>query len=235
VMTATYRQSNGCTPELRTRDPLNLWLARGPHNRLTAEMLRDGVLYASGLLVDKRGGPPVKPYQPSGLWKEKGTQTYQRDVGEGSHRRSLYTYWKRTSPPPAMLTLDAAKRDVCLVKRQSTATPLQSLVLLNDPQFVEPSRALAQKAIEQGGQTVGEQVCTIFRTLTSRSPTDEEVQLLTVTYQEQREVFRENSESTKNFLAIGDHQPNENLDPAELAAMTVVAAMVLNYDESVSK
>ena len=108
-------------------------------------MIRDGALAASGLLVDTIGGPPVKPYQPAGLWEEKSGLTYQRDVGPGSHRRSLYTFWKRTSPPPAMLTFDATTREVCAVKRQTTATPLQALVLLNDPQFVEAARALAQR------------------------------------------------------------------------------------------
>ncbi len=141
VMSSTYRQDSACSEPLRSKDPDNVLLGRGPRYRLPAEMLRDNALLASGLLVDKVGGPAVKPYQPDGLWKEKSGKTYTRDKGEGSHRRSLYTYWKRTSPPPAMMTLDAAKRDVCQVKRQTTATPLQALVLLNDPQYVEASRS----------------------------------------------------------------------------------------------
>lgn len=128
------------------KDPDNLLLARGPRFRLPAEMIRDGALASAGILVGQFGGPPVKPYQPPGLWEEKSGLTYERDIGAGSHRRSLYSFWKRTSPPPAMLTFDATTREVCAVKRQTTATPLQALVLLNDPQFVEAARALAQCA-----------------------------------------------------------------------------------------
>ena len=119
-------------------------------------MIRDNALAASGLLVGKLGGPPVKPYQPAGLWEEKANIAYIRDQGEGSHRRSLYTFWKRTSPPPAMLTFDATSREVCAVKRLPTATPLQALVLLNDPQYVEAARALAQRAVHEGGSTLAD-------------------------------------------------------------------------------
>ncbi len=235
VLSATYRQRADCKPEQRARDPENRLLSRGPHGRLTAEMLRDGALLASGLLVEKQGGPPVKPYQPPGLWKEKGTATYQRDPDEGSHRRSLYTYWKRTSPPPAMLTLDAAKRDVCLVRRQSTSTPLQALVLLNDPQYTEAARGLAARALTKSEQTLATQVATIFRALTSRQPTGEEQQLLAATFHEQRQLFQDQPKSVEPFLAIGDHRPDNKIDPTDLAALTVVAAMVLNYEEAATK
>ena len=147
VMSATYRQSSECAAELREKDPHNTLLARGPSYRLPAEMIRDNALKASGLLVEKLGGPPVKPYEPPGLWKEKGPKVFKRDPGEGSRRRSLYTFWKRTSPQPAMVTLDAALRANCVVRRQATSTPLQALVLLNDPQYVEASRALATKTM----------------------------------------------------------------------------------------
>ena len=153
VTSATYRQGSDAPADLVARDPENVLLARGPRLRLSAEMLRDGALAASGLLVDTIGGPPVKPYQPAGLWEEKSGTAYQRDVGPGSHRRSLYTFWKRTSPPPAMLTFDATTREVCAVKRQTTATPLQALVLLNDPQYVEAARdwpgGLCMKAVRR--------------------------------------------------------------------------------------
>ena len=198
-------------------------------------MLRDGALLASGLLVDKQGGPPVKPYQPEGLWKEKGSETYQRDEGEGSHRRSLYTFWKRTSPPPAMLTLDAAKRDVCAVQRQATATPLQSLVLLNDPQYVEAARALAERAITKEVVSINNQLLYLFKTLTSRAPNEQEMQLLETAYREQREFFEADPSSTELFLGVGDHTPIEGLDPAELAAMTTVAKAVMSFEESVTK
>ena len=147
VTSATYCQTSEVTPELLARDPGNDWLARGPRFRLPAEMLRDNALCAAGLLVETIGGPPVKPYQPEGLWEEKSGLAYDRDRGAGSHRRSLYTFWKRTSPPPAMLTFDATTREFCAVKRQTTSTPLQALVLLNDPQFVEAARGLAQRLL----------------------------------------------------------------------------------------
>ena len=137
VTSATYRQASEGTPELLAHDPDNVLLGRGARLRLPAEMIRDNALAASGLLAGSLGGPPVKPYQPAGLWEEKANIAYTRDQGEGSHRRSLYTFWKRTSPPPAMLTFDATSREVCAVKRLPTATPLQALVLLNDPQYVE--------------------------------------------------------------------------------------------------
>ncbi len=235
VMSATYRQSSQCAPEVRERDPANVLLARGPHEQLPAEMLRDEALFSSGQLVEKQGGPPVKPYQPAGLWKEKGTQTYERDKGEGSHRRSLYTYWKRTSPPPGMLTLNAAKRDVCLVKRQATATPLQSLVLLNDPQYVEAARALAQKVLEQVEGSADEKMILLFRTLTSRAPNGAELQLLNTAYEEQRQMFEQQPERAAELLAIGDLPLNENLATTEVAALTVVAEMVMNFEESVTK
>jgi hypothetical protein len=235
VLSATYRQQADCAPEQRARDPENRLLARGPHGRLAAEMLRDGALAVSGLLVERQGGPPVKPYQPPGLWQEKGTATYQRDQGEGSHRRSLYTYWKRTSPPPAMLTLDAAKRDVCVVRRQATTTPLQALVLLNDPQYVETARGLAQRALTEGGTSLATRVHYLFRTLTSRRPTSAEQQLLEAAFDEQRQAFQSQPVNIGPFLAIGDQQPDKALDPADLAALTVVAEMMMNYAEAVTK
>ena len=235
VLSATYRQQADCAPELRARDPENRLLAHGPHGRLPAEMLRDGALASSGLLVERLGGPPVKPYQPPGLWKEKGTATYQRDQGEGSHRRSLYTYWKRTSPPPAMLTLDAAKRDVCLVQRQATTTPLQALVLLNDPQYIEAARGLAERTLAASGSTLAVKTDYLFRTLTSRRPTNAEQQLLKAAFKEQQQLFQTRPEDVDPFLAIGDQRPDDKIDPTELAALTVVAEMVLNYEEAVTK
>ncbi|MCA9231415.1 MAG: DUF1553 domain-containing protein [Planctomycetales bacterium] len=235
VMSATYRQSGECSPSLRAQDPGNTLLARGPSQRLSAEMIRDSVLFTSELLVEKRGGPPVKPYQPEGLWEEKGSATYQRDEGEGSHRRSLYTYWKRTSPPPSMLTLDAAKRDVCAVQRQSTATPLQSLVLLNDPQYVEAARALAQLVLAYAPESIETQLHYVFRKLTSRVPEEREFHLLQAAYDQQREYYENHSADAEQLLAIGDHPHGENIDPAQLAAMTMVVEIVTSFAESVTK
>jgi hypothetical protein len=234
VTSATYRQESDCAPEPYARDPENVLLAHGPRYRLAAEMLRDQALFAGGLLVPRVGGPPVKPYQPAGLWEEKSGAKYDRDVGEGSHRRSLYTFWKRTSPPPAMVTLDAAKREVCVVKRATTATPLQALVLLNDPQYVEAARALAERAMTEGGR-LEDRLTFTFRTLTSRHPASAELAVLQQLFAEQREDFAARPEAVQQFLAVGDHQRNETLDATDLAALAVVAAAVMNLDETVMK
>ncbi len=235
VLSATYRQDSVCSAELLARDPDNVLLARGPRYRLPAEMIRDNALFASGLLVSRVGGPPVKPYQPAGLWEEKSGAKYDRDVGEGSHRRSLYTFWKRTSPPPAMVTLDAAKREVCVVKRATTSTPLQALVLLNDPQYVEAARGLAQRALVECGPQVADRLAWTFRMLTSRPPADAELRVLQQLWDEQRQEFAARPEAALQFLAVGDHRRDEKLDAADLAALTVVAEAIMNFDETVTK
>src|SRR5262249_41057455 len=159
------------------RDPDNLLLARGPSRRLSAEMLRDAALFTSGLLVEKLGGPPVKPYQPPGLWRGQNAflPEYVPDKGEGLYRRSLYTFWRRTAPPPNMTTFDAPPREVCIVRRQSTTTPLQPLVLMNDPQFVEAARALGELILRDGGNTAEERLAFAFRLAASRRPTNREL------------------------------------------------------------
>ena len=235
VMSKTYRQNSECDAALRERDPLNQLLARGPEGRLTAEMMRDNALYASGLLVEKMGGPPVKPYEPPGLWEEKGNATYVRDVGEGSHRRSLYTIWKRTSPPPSMITFDAANREVCIVNRQTTTTPLQALVLLNDPQYVEASRAAAERFLSQNMSDIGDCLTLMFRTFTSRTPTPVEQETLDNLYEEQLAYFQGNETLANEFLSIGDHESDTRLDTSQLAAMTVVAEAVMNFFDSTIK
>lgn len=235
VMSATYRQTSDCSAELRASDPLNMLFARGPQQRLSAEMIRDTALATSGLLVDKIGGPPVKPYQPPGLWKEKGSATFERDEGDGSHRRSLYTFWKRTSPQPAMMTFDASDREVCVVQRQVTATPLQSLVLLNDPQYVEAARALAERVMEGDVIQLSDRLEYAFRIVTSRIPTAAELKVLEQLYREQIQYFEEDRKRTEEFLSIGDHQPSDHLNATELAAMTVVAETLLNLNETITK
>jgi len=177
----------------------------------------------------------VKPYQPAGLWEEKANITYRRDEGEGSHRRSLYTFWKRTSPPPAMLTFDATSREVCAVKRLPTATPLQALVLLNDPQYVEAARALAQRAVHEGGNTLADRTTFIVRSLTGRRPGERELSALTDLYREQYDEFRGGRSDASKLLAVGDAPRDPAIDPAEHAALTVLAQAVLNYDETVMK
>jgi hypothetical protein len=235
VTSATYRQSSDAPPELLAHDPDNLLLARGPRFRLSAEMIRDAALAVGGLLVDTIGGPTVRPYQPPGLWEAKVGATYQRDVGPGSHRRSLYTFWKRTIPPPAMLTFDATTREVCAVKRQATATPLQALVLLNDPQFVEAARGLARRAFHESGPSLPDRVTFVFRSTTGRHPNSRERATLEALYRDQYDEFRTGRSDPNQLLTVGDAPRDPALDPSEAAAMTVLAQALLNYDETVTK
>jgi hypothetical protein len=201
-MSVTYRQASQASPELLARDPDNKLLARGPKTRLTAEMLRDSALASAGLLVRKVGGPSVKPYQPEGLWEEKSSGwKYEPDKGEGLYRRSMYTYWKRTSPHPMMTTFDAAERNSCVVRRQTTTTPLQALVLLNDPQFVDAADKIAYHAADAGGFNVEQRIVYIFRLLTSRRPTERELQLLNQLFEEQRELLHSGDSATRTLAS----------------------------------
>jgi hypothetical protein len=236
VTSATYRQHSAITPEILERDPENLLLARGPRYRLSAEMIRDNALATSGLLVDKTGGPSVYPYQPEGLWDEITNKVwrykYDQSEGEGLYRRSLYTIWKRTSPPPAMLIFDAADRGSCTVKRQTTSTPLQALVLLNDPQYLEAARVLAGRMIKEGGDTPEKQLVYGFRVLTGREPGKEELSLITHLYQEELENYTEYPAKARAYLSIGEHTTQLQVAPAQLAALAVTAHAVMNTDEA---
>src|SRR5690606_30157709 len=173
VMSATYRQSSAASADLRRRDPDNRWLARGPRFRMPAEMIRDQALFVSGLLVESLGGPSVKPYQPDGLWEAVGytdsnTANFAQDDGAKLYRRSMYTFWKRTSPPPSMSTFDAPSRETCTVRRPRTNTPLQALVLMNDKQFVETSRHFAERILTEAPDSDQERLEWAFRVVTSR-------------------------------------------------------------------
>jgi hypothetical protein len=235
VLSSTYRQRSAAPPALRERDPDNVLLARGPSRRLSAEMLRDAALAASGLLVEKLGGPPVKPYQPPGMWHGMNAflPEYVRDKGEGLYRRSLYTFWRRTSPPPDMLAFDAPTREVCVVRRQPTSTPLQPLVLLNDPQFVEAARALGERMLREG-DTLEEKLAYGFRCAATRRPAGRELRLLTELYREQLALFRKDPAGARKFLKTGDHPAAKGLDPAELAAAAATAGAILNLDAYVT-
>ncbi|NNE00548.1 MAG: DUF1553 domain-containing protein, partial [Pirellulaceae bacterium] len=231
MMSSTYRQSsNHPNAQLAKLDPENQWLARFPSYRLSAEMLRDSSLAISGRLVSKLGGPPVKPYEVEASFKPT-----TRDKGDGLYRRSLYTYWKRTGPAPVMMALDAAKRDVCRVQRERTASPLQAFVLLNGPQFVEASRGLAEQLVVQHGQNSEQIVADAFRRLTSRRASKKELAVLNQLYDNQLQYFRDHNDDAQAFLKVGDAIANDKCDPAELAATTVVVSTLLNYDESVMK
>ncbi|MEM6801351.1 MAG: DUF1553 domain-containing protein [Bacteroidota bacterium] len=237
VLSATYQQSSDISEEKRLRDKDNLFLARGPIKRLSSEMIRDNALAISGLLDNEVGGPWVKPYQPAGVWKELANQIgenkYRASKGNGLYRRSLYSYWKRTIPPPSMLTFDAAERSVCVVKRQSTSTPLQSLVLLNDPQYVEASRLLAARMLKE--EDLQAQLQQGFRLATSRDPLAKEIEVLVSLFESEKERFLAEKEAARSFLEVGQYQVLEDFDTAEFAAMSIVANMLLNLDEAKMK
>jgi hypothetical protein len=229
------------TQEMVERDPENRLLSRGPRLRLSAEAIRDNALAVSGLLNDKIGGPSVFPYQPEGLWEEMApglgydTETYHPSSGQDLYRRSLYTVWKRNVPPPSVATFDAPDRTKCSVRRNVTNTPLQALVLLNDPTYVEASRMLAQRVILEAGPDPQKRIDLAFRLATERNPQLKERQVLSQIAQAELVHYREDSESAVKVLAVGDLKGNSNIDPAELAAWTTVARVVLNLDETVTK
>ncbi|PHN02378.1 DUF1553 domain-containing protein [Flavilitoribacter nigricans] len=239
VTSATYRQSSEVDPEIRQRDPANELLTRGPAFRLSAEMIRDNALLASGLLVAEIGGPSVKTYQPDDLWSKTHFSRllvdYKADRGKDLYRRSLYTFIRRTAPPPTMTVLDAPDRAFCVVRRQKTSTPLQSLLLLNEPQMIEAARMLAERMLRQGGSALDEQLDFGFRLLTSRHLLPEEQQLMLDLYEEELQRFRADPAAAEALLQVGDHPRNIALVPAEVAAGTVVANIMMNYDEVYTK
>ena len=240
VTSAAYRQSSRATPELLERDSANELLARGPRFRLDAEVIRDSALSAAGLLVEKVGGRSVKPYQPEGLWEAVGfqgsnTSTYTRDDGNALYRRGLYTFWKRTSPPPSLTTFDAPSRENCTVRRARTNTPLQALVLMNDTQYVEAARQLAQRMMTEAGATAEERIAYGFRICTARFPTPEESSVLVATFGAHLADYQADKESAGKLLAIGESKRNEALEVSEHAAWTMVANLLLNLDETVTK
>jgi hypothetical protein len=220
ALSATYRQSSHASAALLARDPQNLLLARGPARRLTAEMLRDQALAAGGLLVDKIGGPSVNPYQPPGLWEEiaMGKPKYVVGEGEDLYRRSLYTFWKRTVPPPSMMLFDAAERNVCTVRRQSTSTPLQALALLNDMQVVEAARLIGQRMLKEGGASPDAWIAWGFRLVTGRRPDARERDILRALYDEQLALFQADTAAANQFNAFGATPTDATLPSAMRAA-----------------
>jgi hypothetical protein len=236
AMSATYRQSSRATPELLAQDPANHLLARGPARRLTAEMLRDQALALSGLITEKLGGPSVRPYQPDGLWDvAMGKPGYGQSHGPDLYRRSLYTFWKRTVPPPAMVAFDAADRSYCTARRQSTSTPLQALAMLNDPQIVESARFISQRALKESGPTPSERVKWMFRLVTGENPTEKESAVLIQLLNEQRQLFDADSKAGDSLLAAGEAKSDASLNKNDLAAGTVLALALLNHDGAVMR
>lgn len=240
VMSTTYQQASSANESQLAFDPENQWLGRGTQQRLTAEMLRDQVLTIGGLISEEIGGPSVKPYQPEGLWTQVSSggrykRKYMTTHGKDRYRRSLYTYWKRILPPPAMVIFDAASRNQCTVKRQSTNTPLQALVLLNDPQFVEASQALAYQMMTEGGKNLKQRIDYAFRWATSRKPDLGELIILESLFNDELKEFQKYPDKADDFLNIGGFNSKENLNSQELAAYGVVANTIMNLSESLQK
>ena len=245
VTSNTYMQSSVVSPQLAAADPENRLLARGPRFRLQAEFIRDQALAVSGLLDPRIGGPSVSPYQPAGLWEELmsredgdrfSAQKYVQSHGPDLYRRTMYTFWKRTVPPAQLATFDAPDRETCTVKRARTNTPLQALVLMNDPTYVEASRKLAERLMrDAGGPTPEDRIALAFRLPLARKPTPEEVAVLKKVYDEQLAHYRANGDAAAKLLSVGESPRDERFDPAELAAWTTVASVILNLDEAVTK
>jgi len=247
LLSRAYRQSTVISPELREHDPDNRLLARGPRFRLDAEVIRDQALAASGLMIDRVGGPSVKPYQPDGIWKAVGytdsnTQTFFQDYGRDEHRRSLYTFWKRTAAPPNMTIFDAPNRESCTVRRERTNTPLQALVLMNDPQYVRAARHLALRALNEKA-AVDERLDFISLVVRGRPMDEVEKGIVKGSLTQFRNAWEsgdgEQAQGARELLVdrsnprfspeIGEHEP------VELASWTMVASQMLNLDETVTK
>ena len=235
VTSSTYRQSSKTTPELLQRDPENRLLARGPRFRLPPEVLRDQALAVAGLLGEKVGGPSVKPYQPAGLWKEINGQDYPQGHGEDLYRRSLYTFWKRTAPPPTMMTFDAAGREVCVVRESRTNTPLQALDLMNDVTYLEAARVLAEHMLTEGGTTPAERIAFGFHRAMARGLSAAESRTLLDSFQYYRDAYQTDPEAARKLVSHGEYPRNEKLNVSELAAYTTVASLILNLDELLTK
>ena len=236
VLSATYRQDSRASTALRERDPANALLARGPARRLTAEMLRDSALALGGLLQAEIGGPPAMPWQAEGsMWKSLNNflPDYVADQGAGLHRRSLYTFWRRTTTPPNMMAFDAASRDVCTARRTPTNTPLQPLVLMNDPQFVEAARALGGRMLKEGGATIDNRLKWLFREVSGRFPSESERRLVEGLYAEQLRLFQAQPAQAEALLEVGSPANNAGQPATELAAATTTASALFNLDVSV--
>jgi hypothetical protein len=241
VTSATYRQSSRVAPSLLEKDPENRLLARGARLRLPAETVRDNALAVSGLLNADIGGPSVFPYQPKGLWDELAfgdgfsAQSFTPSTNKDLYRRSMYTFWKRTVPPPQLTTFDAPDREKCTARRVLTNTPLQALVLMNDPTYIEAARWLAQRAMTEGGRNVGSRISFAFRGATARMPSPKEAHVLRNLFQQQLAHYRGDKKAAIDLLGVGESKWDAKLDASELAAWTIVVSAILNLDETITK
>jgi hypothetical protein len=239
VMSATYRQSSVVTKDKLETDPENIYLSRGPRVRLPAEFIRDMVLSSSGLLVRTIGGPSVKPYQPKGLWEQATSgrgvlATYKQDHGDSLYRRGMYTFIKLTVPPPSMIVFDASNRDQCEVKRSSTNTPLQALIMMNDPTVLEASRVLAQKLSEEK-KDENYNLTKAFRLIICRKPRDKEIKILQGYYDDELQSFKQNKLSADTTLQQGEYAQINTPDKNSTAALMKTIEMIYNMDEAITK
>ena len=240
VSSAAYRQAAVTTPEKLEKDPQNRLLSRGPRFRMDAEMIRDYALAASGILIEKVGGPSVKPYQPEGVWEAvamigSDTRDYRPDGGSKLYRRSLYTFWKRAAPPASMDIFNAPTREVCTVRRERTNTPLQALVTLNDPQLVEAARWLAQSTLAKGGDTQESRIDFMARSLLCRPLRNEEAAVVQSSLNDLLNYYKAHAEDAKKLIRVGESKPDPKSDPVTLAAWTMTANEMMNLDEVLNK
>ena len=235
VTSATYRQTSEIKPKLLNRDPENRLLARGPRKRLTPYAIRDTALFTSGLLNGQIGGPSVKPYMPPGIWKSISNAAYKQDKGARLYRRSMYTYWRRTIPPPTMMTFNAAEREVCIVRKDLTTTPLQALVLMNNKTFVEAARFLAERALRLRITEPHKRLEWVFHTVLSRNPTQDELEVLVADLNLYLNDFTKRPEDAKKLLMVGDKKADANLSASELAAYALVISTIFNLDEAITQ
>ncbi len=239
VMSHSYRQSSKVTPVLLAADPENKWLARGPRNRLDAEVIRDQALFVSGLLDQTIGGKGVRPYQPDNIWEPvaysgSNTRSYVRDTGSALYRRSLYTFYKRTAPAPSLTTFDAPSREQVCLRRERSNTPLQALALMNDIQHIEAARNLAQRILIEGGDTFDKRLNFAFRQVVSRYPRADESAVITEALQKHLARYHGAPDAARQLTTFGDSKPDVKLPPGELAAWTMIANLLLNLDEALN-
>ena len=237
LSSATFQQESKMREDLANIDPENFLLGRGPAYRMSAEMVRDNALKVSGLLVPKIGGKSVYPYQPDGLWNlsdKKWRYRYKHDKGEGLYRRSLYTFWKRSAPPPSMLIFDTPNRDLCSVKRTITSSPLQALLLLNDPQYIEAARVMAENSILSKDTSMDNKLSDIFRKITGRTIKQSELETLKRFYGEEEEKFKKNPSKAIAYLNTGEKPMNRKLGIINTAALATVISGLMNTAEAIT-
>ena len=235
VTSATYRQESRVSPKLNQGDPENRFLARGPRKRLSPYAIRDAALFASGLLNGSIGGPSVKPYMPPGIWRSISNAKYQQDKGDKLYRRSMYTYWRRTVPPPTMMAFNAAARETCIVRTDMTTTPLQALTMMNNVTFVEAARFLAERMLKQKQRSPSQRLAWGIRLVTSREPQLEELRLLSSDLKAYESEFLHNPASASKLLSVGEKPFDKTLNVVSLAAWSLVANTILNLDESITQ